>query len=107
MVAENVVIDWCQQLLDDSGDFPALDECLEVIPGLESLSDLPAGTRIDLTLWWDNSADNPYNPNPNRDVGFGRPTTDEMGFGFMSFIEVEPVRYVAGDPIPEDPTGNR
>jgi hypothetical protein len=62
----------------------------------------PAGTRIDLTLWWDNSADNPHNPNPNRTVGFGEPTTDEIGFGFMSFIEVEPRHFVVGEPIPEN-----
>jgi len=63
---------------------------------------VPAGTTIDLTLWWDNSAGNPYNPNPNREVGWGRPTTDEMGYGFMSFIEVEPRRFVVGEPIPEN-----
>ena len=62
----------------------------------------PAGTRIDLTLWWDNSVANPANPNPDREVGWGRPTTDEMGYGFMSFIEVEPRRFVVGEPIPED-----
>ena len=67
----------------------------------------PAGTVIDLTLWWDNSADNPHNPNPNREVSFGQPTTDEMGFGFMQFIDVEPVHYVAGDPIPEEVAGPR
>ncbi|MGD8602070.1 MAG: hypothetical protein PVF19_12020, partial [Gemmatimonadota bacterium] len=49
----------------------------------------PAGSRVDLTLWWDNSAANPSNPNPNREVHFGQPTTDEMGFGFMSFISAE------------------
>jgi mono/diheme cytochrome c family protein len=65
-------------------------------------ADAPAGTRIDLTLWWDNSADNPYNPNPNREVGYGQPTTDEMGFGFINFIEVEPKHYVVGDPIPAE-----
>ena len=49
----------------------------------------PAGSRVDLTLWWDNSADNPSNPNPNREVRFGQPTTDEMGFGFMNFISAK------------------
>ena len=44
--------------------------------------------------WWDNSAANPANPNPNREVRWGRPTTDEMGYGFMSFIDVEPRRIV-------------
>jgi mono/diheme cytochrome c family protein len=67
----------------------------------------PAGTVIDLTLWWDNSADNPANPNPNREVRFGQPTTDEMGFGFMNFIEVEPKHYVVGDPIPGEIAGSR
>ena len=67
----------------------------------------PAGTRVDLTLWWDNSADNPSNPNPNREVRFGEPTTDEMGFGFMNFIEVEPKHYVVGEPIPDDIIENR
>jgi hypothetical protein len=62
----------------------------------------PAGTRIDLTIWWDNSAGNPHNPNPNREVPFGQPTTDEMGFGFISFIEVEPRHFVVGEPIPKD-----
>ena len=71
----------------------------------------PAGTRVDLTLWWDNSADNPHNPNPNREVGYGEPTTDEMGFGYINFIEVEPEHYpehyVVGEPIPKDLTGRR
>lgn len=62
----------------------------------------PAGTRVDLTLWWDNSADNPANPDPDREVRFGEPTTDEMGFGFMNFVEVEPRHYVVGEPIPDD-----
>lgn len=40
---------------------------------------LPAGTRLDLEAYFDNSADNPYNPNsPPRQVVFGEETTDEM-----------------------------
>jgi len=40
---------------------------------------LPAGTRIDLEAYFDNSADNPYNPNtPPQRVAFGEETTDEM-----------------------------
>lgn len=65
----------------------------------------PAGTKIDLTLWWDNSAANPHNPDPNRSVRFGRPTTDEMGFGFLSYTQVEPQRFVAGEEIPAELAG--
>lgn len=42
--------------------------------------DLPKGTRIDVTITYDNSADNPRNPcNPPRRVRFGLQSTDEMG----------------------------
>jgi mono/diheme cytochrome c family protein/WD40 repeat protein len=41
---------------------------------------LPKGTRIDVTLTYDNSADNPRNPiNPPRRAIFGEQSFDEMG----------------------------
>ncbi len=41
---------------------------------------LPAGTRLDVLMSYDNSADNPANPNmPPRRVLWGPATTDEMG----------------------------
>jgi Ca2+-binding EF-hand superfamily protein len=40
---------------------------------------LPKGTRLDLVAYFDNSADNPQNPNnPPKDVHFGIRSTDEM-----------------------------
>ena len=63
---------------------------------------LPKGTRIELTLWWDNSTNNPANPNPNRDVRWGRPTTDEMGYGWMYYAETKPRSIIVGEPIPDD-----
>ena len=42
--------------------------------------DLPKGTRIDVTITYDNSADNPRNPcNPPRRVQWGLQSYDEMG----------------------------
>jgi hypothetical protein len=42
--------------------------------------ELPKGTRIDVTLRYDNSADNPRNPsNPPKRVLWGEETFDEMG----------------------------
>jgi mono/diheme cytochrome c family protein len=41
---------------------------------------LPKGTRIDVTIAYDNSADNPHNPcTPPRRVQWGLQSTDEMG----------------------------
>jgi hypothetical protein len=67
----------------------------------------PKGSELKLTLWWDNSADNPSNPDATRTVGFGRPTTDEMGFGFMSMTPVEPRVIIVGEPIPADILGTQ
>lgn len=63
---------------------------------------VPAGTRVDLTMWWDNSAANLANPDPTREVRFGRPTTAEMGFGWMSMAEARPRRIIVGEALPDD-----
>ncbi len=46
---------------------------------------IPAGTKIVHRTWWDNSARNPANPDPTREVPWGRQSWDEMLFGAMSF----------------------
>ncbi len=51
---------------------------------------VPAGTEIELTMTWDNSANNPSNPDPTETVVFGEPTTAEMMFGFVSYADAEP-----------------
>jgi mono/diheme cytochrome c family protein len=50
---------------------------------------VPAGTEIELTMAWDNSANNPNNPDPNMEIRFGEPTTAEMMFGFVSYADAE------------------
>lgn len=62
----------------------------------------PAGSVLRFTLWWDNSANNPHNPDPTVDVRWGLPTHEEMSQGYMSFQYLDEVRYVVGEPIPED-----
>jgi hypothetical protein len=49
---------------------------------------LPAGTRLRCTATYDNSVGNPQNPDPTRDVSWGRETTDEMMIGFVDYYEV-------------------
>ena len=44
---------------------------------------LPKGTVIECTAHYDNSANNPFNPDPTKEVHFGEQTWEEMMFGFM------------------------
>ena len=50
---------------------------------------LPRGTKVEVTMWYDNSADNPANPDPTIAVRYGEPTTDEMMNGFLNFTNAE------------------
>ena len=46
----------------------------------------PEGSRVEFTAYYDNSANNPENPNsPPKDVTWGEATTDEMALVFLAF----------------------
>ena len=46
---------------------------------------LPAGTRIECTAHFDNSENNPNNPNPKESVRWGDQTWEEMMIGFVDY----------------------
>ncbi len=46
---------------------------------------LPKGTRINCTAHYDNSADNPANPDPTKSIRWGDQTWDEMMIGYVDF----------------------
>ena len=48
---------------------------------------VPAGTRIHIRNAWDNSDLNPHNPDPDRKVGWGDQSFDEMFFATIGYIE--------------------
>jgi hypothetical protein len=52
---------------------------------------LPRGTIVEAVSHYDNSAGNPNNPDPTRDVVFGETTNDEMMFGVFDFMPKEGV----------------
>jgi hypothetical protein len=45
---------------------------------------LPKGSRIECTAWFDNSPNNPNNPDPKSDVKFGEQSWEEMMIGFFN-----------------------
>lgn len=50
---------------------------------------LPKGTRVEAIAHYDNSAFNPYNPDPKRTVPYGQQTYDEMFNGYVFFVDDE------------------
>jgi len=54
---------------------------------------LPKGTRIECTAHFDNSANNPANPDPKSEVRYGDQSWEEMMFGFFTVahdVKMEP-----------------
>jgi hypothetical protein len=47
---------------------------------------LPKGTRLESIAHFDNSVNNPSNPDPTRDVPYGAQTWDEMSVAFFSVV---------------------
>jgi hypothetical protein len=46
---------------------------------------LPRGARLRATGWYDNSANNPANPDPTKTVRWGPQTADEMMLGYVEY----------------------
>ena len=58
---------------------------------------LPKGTRLESIAHFDNSENNPYNPNPKIDVPYGPQSTDEMAVSFIGFVidrEADPTKLI-------------
>ncbi|HCP49001.1 MAG: redoxin domain-containing protein [Pseudomonadota bacterium] len=52
---------------------------------LETPKFLPAGTRLVHSTTWDNSSQNPANPDPNKEVRWGQQSWAEMLFGSVTY----------------------
>lgn len=48
---------------------------------------IPAGTRLLCEGWFDNTAQNRFNPDPNDTVQFGEQSWEEMFIGYVNFAE--------------------
>ena len=46
----------------------------------------PKGSKIDCVAHWDNSTNNPANPDPTKDITFGPESYDEMMIGFVDYV---------------------
>jgi mono/diheme cytochrome c family protein len=80
-------------------DVPRYDFEWQTVYYYDQLKQVPAGTRIEYTAWFDNSPEKAaiYGFDPTRTVRFGQPSTDEMVMGFVMSARAD------GDPPGADP----
>lgn len=70
-------------------DIPAYDFNWQLLYILRQPKDLPKGSKLICTGWFDNSDKNPANPDPKAEVKFGEQTWDEMQIGYVNGYEIE------------------
>lgn len=54
---------------------------------------IPAGSTIILSAWYDNTENNPMNPDPDQWVGAGQRTTDEMSHAWIAITHLDDEGY--------------
>lgn len=90
-------------------DVPKYDFNWQITYELAEPKPLPKGTRLVCTAHFDNSDDNPANPDPTDTVRFGPQTWHEMMIGWYATLSAEDDGYVANE-TSDDPalegTGN-
>jgi hypothetical protein len=82
-------------------DLPKYDFNWQLTYYLEQPKVLPKGTVIECKAWYDNSANNPSNPDPTKTVHWGDQTWEEMLAGFVDFVvpvDFQPNHLVRGRP---------
>ena len=67
-------------------DIPRYDFNWQLLYRLAEPLTLRRGDTIRFTCWFDNSANNPANPDPNKTVRWGQQTEDEMHLGYVEYI---------------------
>jgi mono/diheme cytochrome c family protein len=63
------------------------------IYGIDSAPLVPAGAVMIQKNWYDNTADNPNNPDPDQWVDYGARTADEMGHGWLAVTHLDEEGY--------------
>jgi hypothetical protein len=65
---------------------PRYDFNWQTVYQYKDLKPVPAGTKVVCTFTYDNSAENPNNPDPSKDITWGPKTFDEMMVGGIGFV---------------------
>lgn len=68
---------------------------------------VPAGTRLEVSMWFDNSKGNPNVKDPERAIGFGSMTDDEMNIGWVECANVQPIEKISLAELGTKPAANQ
>ena len=68
-------------------DVPRYDPNWQLHYQLKTPIDVDAGSTLLASAWYNNSKENPNNPDPNVEVKFGLYTHDEMMIGYFDWVE--------------------
>ena len=67
---------------------------------------VPAGSRLEVTMWFNNSESNPFLiESPDRAVGFGGMTVDEMNIGWTEYANAHPIEDLLTHDFGSEGTG--
>lgn len=78
-------------------DIPQYDFNWQLLYQLAKPLNLQKGDTLQFAAWFDNSADNPANPDPTKTVRWGKQTEDEMHLGYIEYIVPG---HKPGEPLP-------
>jgi hypothetical protein len=81
---------------------PAYDFAWQSYYRLTEPMAMPKGTRIDCVAHFDNSPNNPANPDPSVEVRWGEQTWEEMMIGYIDYVPDRPVDDQKGAQIPAE-----
>ena len=71
-------------------NFAAYSYLWQLTYDLQEPKFIPAGTVITTVGHFDNSAQNPYNPDPSVSIPWGEQSWDEMFIGYWTYHSAEP-----------------
>ena len=70
-------------------DVPRYDFNWQTCYRLKEPKAVKKGTTIRAYARFDNSKDNPFNPDPSKDVRWGQQTWEEMLVGYMDYVKTD------------------
>jgi mono/diheme cytochrome c family protein len=94
MQVEAILPDGARQIVSYVGNFN-FNWMTNYIYAEDAAPVFPKGTVIHVSAWYDNTKNNPTNPDPDQWVGYGDRTVDEMAHAWMNVVYLDDAEYKA------------